>query len=292
MMKTKNKGKPESATRTVAKKSRPRRRIGKPLLFALFLILFAFLFVRTETCLQRKVQTYIASGQRLNTIHISNVNGTLRREDILRLLQLPPRSSLIGIDVRRCRRLLLRCPQIASAQIERIHPHDLFIRVVERIPQFRLVPTEAYPTPVVAADGVIFPGIGLSPDAFQKLPLLRQWESKEKILSFVPDLCHVLQEINGLNADLVPTWSSFTVTADDFVPPGKLECFEVQSSTVQHLRLRIHGLAQQLDELAFILDGARRRRQLPLSRVDLTIAGRAFIKPLTHPLNGVRSMGD
>jgi cell division septal protein FtsQ len=295
-MKTKGKGTKKleipSAKASLLKAAPRRRARGKLLLFALALLAIGLSSVKMGACLRRKVRSHIASQQQLTAVHVLNVGGGLRRDDIIQLLRLPAQPNLTEIDVRHCRRLLLHCPQIAGAQVELIHPHELRVRVVERVPQFRLMPSEGCPPPVVAADGVVFAGKGLDPEALRKLPILRGWGAEEKNLPFIPELSQALREANRINPSLVATWLAFTVTREDFTPAGKLECFEVQSLAIQRIRLRSDNLPQQLEELAFILDGARRRRQLPIARVDLTVAGRAFVKPLTHPLNGARSIGE
>ncbi|MDR2030271.1 MAG: FtsQ-type POTRA domain-containing protein [Puniceicoccales bacterium] len=224
-----------------------------------------------------RVRSHIAVAHRLRTVHIVG-NRALAKDTIVRLLKLPRQISLEEIDVRLCRRRLLACPQIAAAQVERSYPDDLRLRIVERVPVLRLPPLDDGETLLVAADGMVFVALDPPPANWQDLPLLRGMAGAVvgRTLAGVAELCQALRAAAEIDGQLVASWRVITVE------PGMenfLDCFEVQCPDVQHLRLRMDNLPQQLEELGYILADWRKKKLLPLSRVDLTIPGKAYVKP-------------
>jgi cell division septal protein FtsQ len=221
----------------------------------------------------RRVHGHIIAAHRLQTVHIVG-NKILSKDAVLRLLQLPRPIALEEIDVRLCRRRLLACPQILSAQVERAYPNGLRLRIGERVPVLRLPRLESGETPLVAADGMVF--LAAESANWQHLPLLRGMTGVVgKKLDGIPELCQALRSAAELDAPLAAAWRSVALD------PGSLDhpdCFEVQCPEIQHLRLRLDDLPRQLEELRYLLDDLRRKKQLPAGRVDLTIPGKAYVK--------------
>jgi cell division septal protein FtsQ len=269
------KTKSESAP-TEKKEGKRRRGIGGFACAVLSLFLFLAIAVGAGHGIRRgyrRVRGYIAATHQLQTVHIVG-NKTMGKGTVLRLLQLPRSIPLEEIDVHLCRRRLLACPQISAAQVERAYPHALRLRIVERVPVLRLPRPEGGETPLVAADGMVF--LPLDPVDWQRLPLLRGVTGVAgKPLEGISELCQALRTAAEVDGPLVASWRIITV---DPGPSHQLDCFEVQCPEVQHLRLRVDDLPRQLEELHYLIEDFRRKKQIPIGRVDLTVPGKAYVK--------------
>jgi hypothetical protein len=253
------------------------KRVAILLLFALFS--FAALFGARQ--LRGAVERRLAARYRLERVEIRTA-GTLPRGQVLRLLRLPRGTSLGAIDIHRCRTELLKCPQVRDAHVERAYPNTLSVKILERIPLFKVAQRGSREWLFVSSDGFVFPCIGLCENAIASLPQLHCSPPAVAgtILLFVPQLCKVLQEAKEIGGSTVGAWSAISVDEGACGRTGKLEEFEVRCPTIVHLRLRSEDLSKQFEELEYILRDARERHLLPLDRVDLSIRGRAYVKPL------------
>jgi hypothetical protein len=230
--------------------------------------------------LRGAVERRLAAKYRLERVEIRTA-GTLPRGQVLQLLHLPRGTSLGAIDINRCRNNLLKCPQIRDAHVERAYPNTLAVKILERTPLFKVTQQEGREWLFVSADGFVFSCSGLKESAIAALP---QLHCSSKIVAgttlfFVPQLCKILQEAKDIGGPTVGSWSSIFIDEGAYGRTGKLEEFEVSCPAIAHLRMRSEGLPKQFEELDYVLRDARERHFLPLDRVDLSIRGRAYVKP-------------
>ncbi|MDR0340145.1 MAG: FtsQ-type POTRA domain-containing protein [Puniceicoccales bacterium] len=253
------------------------KRIAVVLLFAFAALVILF----GARQLRSAVEQRLAAKYRLERVEI-RTSGTLPRGQVLQLLRLPRGTSLGAIDIHRCRTELLKCPQVRDAHVERAYPNTLRVKILERAPLFKVSQRNSREWLFVSSDGFVFPCSGLKENAIAALPQLHCSLPvvADTTLLFVPQLCKVLQEAKEIGGTTVGTWSAISVDESACGRTGKLEEFEVRCPTVAHLRLRSEDLPKQFEELEYILRDAKERHLLPLDRVDLSIRGRAYVKPL------------
>ncbi|MDR2577000.1 MAG: FtsQ-type POTRA domain-containing protein [Puniceicoccales bacterium] len=267
------------------KKSRKRVDPARFVLVFVLICCAVFLAVSLgQNCLQRVrslVENRLAVRQRLERVEIVTT-GTMPKDMILHLLRLPKVISLGEIDVRRCRARLLQSPQIAEAHVARCYPNALRVKVLERVPILKMRGTAEVDWLFVAADGVIFLGVGLPQQAINAMPRLEGVNgTAHATLPFFPKLYRALSIAKTTNPNIYSTWHTIAVAnASD---GEHFDEFEARSVEVHHLYLRIADIPRQIEELEYILCDARRRRLLPLERVDLSIPGRAYVKPAGQP---------
>jgi cell division septal protein FtsQ len=199
----------------------------------------------------------------------------------LTLVRLPKNISLGHIDVRRCQARLLQCPQILEAHVERVYPNVLRVKLVERVPAFKLRSGAGWA--FVSPDGVIFEGRGIPETTTQRLPQLEGTFTGSATLSFLPELYRAFAAFQRKSPAIVETWKSIEVDEKAYATMGYLDGFTVKSNPIHRLVLCTGDPQRQLEELKYVLAEAQARRQLPLERVDLSIPGRAYVTPRRGP---------
>jgi hypothetical protein len=267
-----------TAKRAKVRTSRPT---AKRFFFILSFSLCCLLALLGARRLRGFVERRLTASHRLERIEIATA-GTLPRGQVLQLLRLPRGVGLGSVDIHRCRENLLKCPQIRDAHVERSYPNTLRVKILERIPAFRISQSGGKGWSFISPDGFVFYCGGLSEKAAAALPQLHCSTAVPEgtTLFFIPELYRTLQEARQINGPLVATWSAITVDESAYRRTGKVEDFEVRCAAVVHLRLRCEDLLRQFEELEYILSDAKDRHLLPLEKVDLTIRGRAYVKPL------------
>lgn len=101
-------------------------------------------------------------------------DGVLDNAWLARTLALPPKASLIELDLEKLRARVLAEPQVASATLTKSFPDRLIVTISERSPVARVMTQmlgeqRAF---VVARDGVIFAGEGYDRSTLDSLPWL------------------------------------------------------------------------------------------------------------------------
>jgi hypothetical protein len=197
---------------------------------------------------------------------------------VIQLLKIPRGASLGAIDIARCRTNLLKCQQVRDAHVERAYPHTLRVKILERAPAFKLFSHKEKAWLFVAEDGFLFHGTG-SDGALAEVPQLNSSAEAGTTLFFVPELCRIIGEARSINGPFVDSWTALSIDESNYSRTGKIDAFEVRCPSIAHLQLRSVDLERQFAELEYVLTDARERHMLPLERVDLSIRGRAYVKP-------------
>ncbi|MDR1436050.1 MAG: FtsQ-type POTRA domain-containing protein [Puniceicoccales bacterium] len=265
---------------TKARKAGGRRRRGGHWVTVVFFAIGCLLALFAVRKVVGFVCERLADGRHLERIEVSTT-GSLPRGEVLRLLKIPRDVSLGAIDIGRCRTNLLQCRQVRDAHVERAYPHTLRIKILERTPTFKLFSQKEKAWLFVADDGFVFPCAGLDPQASSIVQLNAAAESGTTLF-FVPELWRLMEEASSINGQFVDTWESIAVDEGAYGRNARIEEFEVRCNSILRLRLRASDLARQFAELEYILQDARERRMLPLERVDLSIRGRAYVRPMSR----------
>jgi hypothetical protein len=116
-----------------------------------------------------------ATAVPMRTPHlITNRDGVLDSAWLARTLALPPRATLMELDLDKLRAALLAQGQVLTATLTRHFPDQLIVHITERSPIARVMAAwDGYQYPlVVARDGVIFAGEGHHPVMLEALPWL------------------------------------------------------------------------------------------------------------------------
>jgi len=161
----------EAVVRKQKRKGRYLRYFTK-ILFKIFLIT-TFLTAIVIVAYWVINQTVLENEKfRLSYIEVA-ITGRLRKEKVIEWASIPSEANLITLDIQKIQTRLLSRSEIGEAQVQKILPNKLVIKVIERRPVARLVirtvPTQI-PTQVFALDknGVIItprPG-----EDFMRLP--------------------------------------------------------------------------------------------------------------------------
>ncbi|MDR2667611.1 MAG: FtsQ-type POTRA domain-containing protein [Puniceicoccales bacterium] len=222
----------------------------------------------------------LADGHRLERIEIATT-GTLPRSNVIQLLKIPRGASLGAIDIVRCRNNLLKCPQVRDAHVERAYPHTIRVKILERTPVFKLFSSREKTWLFVAEDGFVFTCAGVDPSP-STVPQLNCSAEAGTTLFFVAELCRIMEEARSINGPFVESWTAVSVDEANYSRTGRIDEFEVRCGSIAHLRLRSGDLVRQFAELEYVLTDARERHMLPLEKVDLSIRGRAYVKPMAR----------
>lgn len=102
-------------------------------------------------------------------------DGVLDQAWLRQVLALPPKASLMELDLEQLRARLLAHGQVNSATITRSFPDTLVAQLTERSPVVRAMAQVGGDEPkalLVARDGVVFDGVGFDPAMVETLPWL------------------------------------------------------------------------------------------------------------------------
>jgi cell division septal protein FtsQ len=208
----------------------------------------------------------------------------LDRAWVLKVLQLQREMELNAIDVRACRNALLRASQVMDADVERIYPATLRVRIRERVPVFRIRPTGGAKVYLFDSEGYVFEQIGITKDKLGHIPHVLGLDadliSIGNHIPLVKDLFTFWSQARRHAPELVKKWRMAVVDEQAYNLMGHLPFIEVRTDEVRSILFKSGSPAAQLEKLEYILNDARRRHQLPLQRIDLTVPDRAYVKSL------------
>lgn len=213
-----------------------------------------------------------------------STTGSLSKNFLARVLPLRETDDLRSLDIQTIRRSLLKFSQVCDVHIDCVYPDRLRIRVVERVPAFRIPKPDSDTFLFMDPDGFIFESLSLDAKRIARFPLLEfdgcsDLEPFQR-LHWGSQIYHFWQQSSQLRPKVVQTWTGIYVGKEWVSGSGHLDVLEVRSSLVKHLLFNPESdLERAFDELIYILSEARKKHLLPLSRVDLTVANRAFVKP-------------
>lgn len=268
-------------TGTGRKKS-PHKKLPKIILGIAILLAILLLIAG----LKSPISSHFRLDHRLKSVDFSN-DGSITKGFIIRELNLKKNQELGEIDVRKIRQHLLQFSQIREAKIRRIYPHQLSIQLQERTPILRIYDENERKYRYLSSDGSIF-DYNFAPKLdLDSLPILEGVTVEAKRLPiFIPlgvEVCQFYRQAQQCQPEIVSQWRTIFVDEEAYQLNHQLDMIEVRMNRIHHLLLRISEIPQQMEKLAYILEEARSKHLFPLVRVDLTIDGHAYIKPLkTH----------
>ncbi|MDR2341282.1 MAG: FtsQ-type POTRA domain-containing protein [Puniceicoccales bacterium] len=250
---------------------------------------FFLVFLSSKPIIER-----LAVQHRIQNIEFST-NGCLDRTWILKVLQLQREMELNAVDVQACRNALMRASQVIDADVERVYPSTLRVRVRERIPIFKIRTSDGRKFYLLDADGYVFEQIGTTKDKLIHIPYILGLDTScISIGNNIPstkDLLAFWNQASRFSPELVKQWRVAVVDEEAYRLMGHLPFIEVRTAEVRSIIFKNGSTAAQLEKLEYILSDARKRHQLPLQRIDLTVSDRAYVKPRPTAQENVRGAG-
>lgn len=188
-----------------------------------------------------------------------------------RTLGLPKHTSLMQLDLEALRERVLADTQVLAAEVTRQFPDTLIVRIEERTPVARAQQEDR--TVLVAADGVVFAGLGYEETYVQTLPLLRDIEletlagSPARIAGMKP-VSELLHTARLEAPHLYRTWSEVSLArlADD----GEIEVRASAPVPVLAVFKADDKLLSQIARLSWTVENLPARPDLQ-ARIDLTL---------------------
>jgi cell division protein FtsQ len=243
--------------------------------FFVILGLFATFAVTVAIGLTWLSKITVFENEKYKLIHIDvETTGGLRREKVLEWAEIPSNANLMALDIRAVRQRLLSQSEIGEAQISKILPNRLVIKVTERRPIARVV------TNVIVGQGraLVYAldrnGVVIAPrpgEDFMRLPEI----IGANLLEIIPGQRVTSQSVLAA-IDLI-----LLLEASRLRP--KLGRPRVDISLEKTLRLSTPGggwvilsceqdlLEQQIERLAKIMEHAS-KRAMRIQSADLTVA--------------------
>lgn len=199
-------------------------------------------------------------------------DGPISTDWTLRYLDWQDGRNLLDVDIAGMKSRLERVGQVRSAEVERVFPDELRIRIQERAPVARIFAQRASGEKLVLyvdAEGAVFEGIALAASTIRFLPLLdgislsREGEGYSRIEG-MGTVAKLLDESRELAPHLYRSWTVVSLAeSPQIVVKGRLAKAAVFSPD--------EDFRTQLARLDYILDYHRGRLLSDVSRVDLTL---------------------
>lgn len=199
-------------------------------------------------------------------------DGSLDREYLLRMLDLPRDANLLSVDLEVLKQRLESIGQIAHAVVTRRFPDTLEVTVAERTPIMRMLvqrPNGETLNLFVDTEGVVFEADRLDPSISRRLPFLYGVDLSKREEGFsdvdnIGPLADLLSEAQAIAPHIYSTWRIMSLEKDDrLIAKGKL----VKEVVFD----RYSDFRDQLARLDYILDYHRGLGSGPLQRIDLTL---------------------
>ncbi len=200
-------------------------------------------------------------------------DGVLDDAWLARTLALPPRVSLLELDLEKLRGRVLADDQVTSATLTRLFPDRLIVQVTERTPvaRVRVEPEGGARDLLVARDGVVFAGSGFDADMVATLPWLGGLTLVPEGAGFRPVarmgvVARLLTDAQLAAGHLYRTWQIVSLARLDTDQ-------EIEVTTRDHTTIVFSAKGAffvQLSNLDYIME---RRLKLPATRarIDLTL---------------------
>jgi hypothetical protein len=231
----------------------------------------------------RPIAGRVAVSHRIQNIEFST-NGCLDRTWILKVLQLQKEMELDAVDVQACRNALMRASQVIDVDVERVYPCTLRVRIRERVPAFKIRLPDGRGFYLLDGDGCAFEQIGATKDKLSHIPYILGLDinriSPGTRIPLTKNLFNFWTQARRCSPELVKKWRMAVVDEQAYNLMGHLPFIEVRTEEVRCILFKNESIAPQLEKLEYILNDARKRHQLPLQRIDLTVHDRAYVKPL------------
>ncbi|MDR2677777.1 MAG: FtsQ-type POTRA domain-containing protein [Puniceicoccales bacterium] len=230
----------------------------------------------------RPVAGHFAVPHRIQNIEFLT-DGCLDRTWVLKVLQLQKEMELNAVDVQACRNALRRASQVIDADVERVYPSTLRVRIRERVPVFKVRLPDERRLYLLDADGHVFEQIGAPKDKLANVPYVLGLDidriSVGDRIPLMKDLFIFWNHARRHAPELVRKWRMAVVDEAAYNLMGHLPFIEVRTDEVRSIIFKNESHSTQLEKLEYILNDARKRHQLPLQRIDLTVPDRAYVKP-------------
>lgn len=202
-------------------------------------------------------------------------DGVLPKAWLVRTLAVPPRASLMELDLYKLRERLLASGQVRTATLTRTFPSTLTVNISEQSPLARVMAQAGADAPqmfLVARDGTVFEGIGFDPELIDSLPwldgvkLTRAGDTFEPIAG-MPMVADLLAKAKLEAEHLYREWQ--VVSLARLKSDGEIE---VRATNVARIVFGTNeDFFRQLARLDSLLDAARAHTEQPLREVNLAI---------------------
>ena len=215
-------------------------------------------------------------------------DGVLSHQWFARWLGPVRQKSLLDIDLEELHTELLKEEQITGAQISRVFPAQLVVRIKERHPilVLRLKDKKSgYKDWFVSADGSLYRGEGYSNSRISTLPSLKVSPTDLKLdatgegfqkLSGIPYVAPLLELARRQYPDFYRDWSIISYERPSEDDPGAH--ILVQSKKVGKIRFAPTAYASQLRRLRYLLTEPRFRQLQFVRSIDLSHDRSVFAK--------------
>jgi len=215
-------------------------------------------------------------------------DGVLSHKWFARWLGPVRQKSLLDIDLKELYAELLKEEQIIGAQISRVFPAKLVVRIKERHPMLVLRlkdKTTGFKDWFVSADGSVYRGVGYSNSRISTLPSLKVSPADLKLdstgdgfqkLVGIPYVAPLLELARRQYPDFYRDWSVISYDRPSEDDPGAH--ILVQSKKVGKIRFAPSGFASQLRRLRYLLTEPRFRQSQFVRSIDLSHDRSVFAK--------------
>jgi len=275
--------------------SRPalRKKLNFGFKFSLLTILFAtglsalIWVVFLEEEMGGETLKFSGSAVPIKQIQFSS-DGVLSHQWFARWLGPVRQKSLLDIDLEELHAELLKEEQITGAQISRVFPAKLVVRIKERHPVLVLRLKDkktGFKDWFVSADGSVYRGEGYSNSRISTLPSLKVSPADLKLdasgegfqkLSGIPYVAPLLELARRQYPDFYRDWSIISYDRPSENDPGAH--ILVQSKKVGRIRFAPSGYASQLRRLRYLLTEPRFSQSHFVRSIDLSHDRSVFAK--------------
>ena len=206
-----------------------------------------------------------------------STDGVLDQSWMDRTLSLPKNASLMKLDLAAVERRLLASGQVQTVVLRRrFADNTLAVTLQEREPVARMRVQSGAEPPcerLVAADGVVFEGVGYEPALLNRLPWLggvrlrRSTNHGFEPIAEMRRTAELLRTAQALVPELFAGWQ--VVSLAGFASDHEIT---VRSSLIPEIVFDVRGeFPQQLARLDYIVDFLRTKGAPPMQRIDLAL---------------------
>lgn len=202
-------------------------------------------------------------------------DGVLPREWVVQTLALPPRATLMQLDLYRLRERLMAAGQVRTATLTRTFPATLTVSISEQSPVARVMAQTSGAEPemlLVARDGTVFAGLGFDPELLKTLPWLdgvklKRDGGKFEPIADMPTVADLLGKAKLEAEHLYREWQ--VVSLARLESDGEIEVHATNAACIRFGTSE--DFFRQLARLDSLLDAARAKTDRPVREIDLAI---------------------
>ncbi len=201
-------------------------------------------------------------------------DGVLDEKWLAQTLVLPPKTSLVELDLEKLRTRILADDQVMSAELTRSFPDRLIVKISERSPVARVMTQwqGQFQQLLVARDGVLYFGSNYHPDVLNTLPWLDGVSiapegAKLRPIAGMVEVAELLAKARLEAEHLYLQWQ--VVSLARLAPDHKLEVRTKDGSYIAYFST-LDDYFRQLGKLDYIVDKLPKDTGL-VATIDLTL---------------------